>query len=38
MEKENIIILMEILNMMVIISMINLKEIENIFGKMANII
>ena len=38
MEKEHIIIQMEILNMMVILLMVNLKEMENIFGKMVNII
>ena len=38
MEKELNIIQMEILNMKVIGLMINLKEKENIFGKMVNII
>ena len=38
MEKEQIIIKMEILNMKVILLMINLKEMENIFGKMVDII
>jgi len=37
MEKELNIIQIEILNMKVIILMINLKEMENIFGKMVNI-
>ena len=38
MEMELNIIQMEILNMMVIGLIINLKEMENIFGKMVNII
>ena len=38
MEKEHYIIKMEIFNMMVIGLMIKVKEMENIFGKMANII
>ena len=38
MEKEQNIIQMEILNMMVIGLMINLKEREKVFGKMVNII
>ena len=38
MEKENIIIRMEILNMKVILLMVNMKEMENIFMKMVNII
>jgi len=38
MEKELNIIQMEILNMKVIILMVNLKEMENIFIKMVNII
>ena len=37
-EKEKNIIRMKILNMKVILLMINMKEMENIFGKMANII
>ena len=38
MEKEHYIIQMEIYNMKVIGLMINLKEMENIFGKMVDII
>ena len=38
MEKEHIIIQMEILDMKVIMLMMNMKEMENIFGKMVNII
>ena len=38
MVKEYYIIKMEILNMKVILLMINLKEMENIIGKMVNII
>ena len=38
MEKEYYIIQMEILNMKVILLMIKEKEMENIFGKMVNII
>ena len=38
MEKEKNIIQMEILNMMVNMLMINMKEMENIFGKTENII
>ena len=38
MEKEHCIIQMEILNMKVIGLMIKEKEMENIFGKMVNII
>ena len=38
MEKENIFIQMEILNMMVIGLMVNLKEMEIIIGKMENIL
>ena len=38
MEKEHYIIQMEILNMKVIGTMIKKKEMENIFGKMVNII
>ena len=38
MEKELNIIQMEKLNMKVILLMINVKEMENIFGKMVNII
>ena len=38
MEKELNIILMEILNMKVIGLMINLKEMEKVYGKMVNII
>ena len=38
MEKELNIILMEILNMKEIGLMINMKEMENIYGKMVNII
>ena len=38
MEKEHIIIQMEKLNMKVIGLMVNQKEMENIFGKMVNII
>ena len=38
MEKEQNIMQMEILNMMVIGLMIKEKEMENIFGKMVNII
>ena len=38
MEKEQNIIQMEILNMMVIGLKINMKEMENIIGKMVNII
>jgi len=38
MEKEFIIIQMERLNMKVILLMVNLKEMENVFGKMVNII
>ena len=37
MEKEYIIIQMEILNMMVILLMMHMKEKENIFPKMVNI-
>ena len=38
MEKEHIIIQMEKLNIKVILLIINMKEMENIFGKMVNII
>ena len=38
MEKEQNIIQMEKLNMKVILLMINMKEMEKIFGKMVNII
>ena len=38
MVKVENIIKMEILNMMVILLMINMKEMENIIGKMVNII
>ena len=38
MEKEQNIIQMEILNMNMIILMINMKDMENIFMKMVNII
>jgi len=38
MEKEYNIIQMEIFNMKVILLMVNVKEMENIFGKMVNII
>ncbi len=37
-EKEYYIIKMELLNMMEILLMVNLKVMENIFGKMVNII
>ena len=38
MEKEHYIIKMEKLDLKVIILIINMKEMENIFGKMVNII
>ena len=38
MEKEHIIIKMVILNMKVNLKIINVKDMENIFGKMVNII
>ena len=38
MEKEQNIIQMEILNMKVILLMMNMKEMENLFVKMVNII
>ena len=38
MEEENIIIKMEILNKKVIMLMVNMKEMENMYWKMVNII
>ena len=38
MEKEKNIMKMEILNMKVIMIMINMKDMENMYGKMVNII